>query len=481
MNPLRCGLILFAALLASPARGAGLPPPVAEALAKAGISQAHVGVYVQRLDARRPLVALNDQAALNPGSTMKLVTTYAALNLLGPAYTWHTDLLATAPLRDGVLDGDLYVKGYGDPDLTLENFWLLLRELRARGVREIRGGLVLDDSYFSVQGDAAAFDGKPERPYNVVPSALLVNFNSLRLRYTADPAGHGVRISTEPALPEVTVASSIVLDDAPCGDDWANRLTLDTAGDPARAMTLRFSGAFSAACAEKERSYAALTTPRYTYALFSLLWRELGGSLRGDVRSGAVPDNARVIATTNSPPLAQVIRDINKFSNNVMAREVFLTLGAADVNVPAAAAGAPNDPAKAEQAVRRWLMTRGLQFPELVLENGAGLSRNERISARSLAALLQDAWASPVMPELAASLPLLGTDGTLKRRLAGQAAAGQGHLKTGLLDGVRALAGYMRDAQGRPVVVVFLVNDEHSDGAAAAQDALLTWIHSQNK
>jgi len=308
----------------------------------------------------------------------------------------------------------------------------------------------------------------------VLPSALLVNFNSLRLRYTADPAGRGVRIAAEPALPEVAVVGNIVLDDMPCGDDWANRLTLDTTGDPARAITLRFGGSFSAACAEKERSYAALTTPRYTHALFSLLWRELGGGLRGDVRSGPAPESARVIASANSPPLAQVIRDINKFSNNVMARDVFLTLGAAD-------AGAPGDPMKAEQAVRRWLMTRGLQFPELVLENGAGLSRNERISARSLAALLQDAWTSPLMPELAASLPMLGTDGTLKRRLAGQPAAGQGHLKTGLLDGVRALAGYMRDAQGRPLVVVFLVNDEHSDAAAAAQDALLTWIHSQNK
>jgi len=173
-----------------------------------------------------------------------------------------------------------------------------------------------------------------------------------------------------------------------------------------------------------------------------------------------------------SPALAQVVRDMNKFSNNVMARQLFLTLGAEG-------AGEPATPEKADRVIREWLAGKGLSVPELILENGSGLSRSERISARNLGLLLLSSFRSPVMPELIASLPLAAVDGTMKKRLSDADVAGQAHIKTGSLTGVRSIAGYVLDAQGRRLVVVSMVNHPNAGNAQAAQDALLAWIYNR--
>jgi len=216
-----------------------------------------------------------------------------------------------------------------------------------------------------------------------------------------------------------------------------------------------------------------LSHAQYTYALFRELWRELGGTFAGGVREGPAGADARLIASVQSPTLSEVVRDINKFSNNVMARQLFLTLGAAG-------AGAPASADKTGRVIRQWLAGKGLSFPELVLENGSGLSRIERISAKSLGELLLAAYKSPVMPELMASLPLAAVDGTMRKRLSGAEVAGQAHIKTGSLSGVRAIAGYVLDARGRRVVVVFIVNHANAGNAQPVQDALLRWVHSRD-
>jgi D-alanyl-D-alanine carboxypeptidase/D-alanyl-D-alanine-endopeptidase (penicillin-binding protein 4) len=165
------------------------------------------------------------------------------------------------------------------------------------------------------------------------------------------------------------------------------------------------------------------------------------------------------------------VRDINKFSNNVMARQLFLTLGMEAGKRPAAAEDA-------DAAIRAWLDARGIALPELVLENGSGLSRRERISAEGLGRLLQAAWKSAVMPELLASLPVAATDGTMKRRLKQNGVAGQAHIKTGSLEGVRSIAGWVLDKSGRRWIVVFFVNHANAAAAQPAQDALLEWVHA---
>jgi D-alanyl-D-alanine carboxypeptidase/D-alanyl-D-alanine-endopeptidase (penicillin-binding protein 4) len=170
--------------------------------------------------------------------------------------------------------------------------------------------------------------------------------------------------------------------------------------------------------------------------------------------------------------LAEVVRDINKFSNNVMARQLFLTLGMA----------AGKRPARLEdgdRALREWLALRGLDFPELVLENGSGLGRQTRISPANMARLLQTGWRSAVMPELIASLPVSAVDGTMRKRLKENGVAGQAHIKTGSLEGVKTIAGYLLDRSGRRWVIVFFVNHAKAVAAGPAQDALLEWAHAQ--
>jgi D-alanyl-D-alanine carboxypeptidase/D-alanyl-D-alanine-endopeptidase (penicillin-binding protein 4) len=466
-----CSLLL-AALLAAPALGAReLPKPLAEALRATSVPQSSVAIVVQDLGAARPSLSLNAGLAMNPASVMKLATTFAALELLGPAYRWKTEAYVTGALRDGVLEGDLLLKGYGDPKLDYESFWMLLRALRGKGLREIRGDLVLDRSFFApLQGDPARFDGDALRPYNVLPDALLVHYKSLRFAFVPEPEREAVRIYAEPHPPGLEVSNRLHLSAGSCLEGRAFRDMLQAgfeAGPPPRAT---FAGRYPIACGEKDLHVALLAPNEQVAGILRELWPEMGGAWSGHVREGTVPPEARLLHTHESAPLAQMIRDINKFSNNVMARQLYLTLATASSEPPARLE-------LAAEAVRHWLAVKGIPAPELAVENGSGLSRSDRLSAASLAALLQAAWASAVMPEFIASLPLAAVDGTMKKRLIGDPVAGQAHVKTGLLSDVRAMAGYVLDRKGRRKVVVMVMNHPNAPDAEAATDALLRWAY----
>ena len=449
-----------------------LPAPVAQALKKASVPDSAVAVVVRETDARAPRVSFNADKPMNPASVMKLVTTYAALELLGPAYAWKTEAYALGPINDGVLEGDLAFKGYGDPRLGFEQFWLLLRQLRDKGLREIRGDLLLDRSHFEVIAhDPARFDGEALRPYNVGPDALLVNYKAVRLSFLPDVARRTLAVSAEPTPPQLDLVNLVKLADGTCGTAWYEGIRMDLA-DTGAVARLILTGSYPAACGEKSRSVSVMSHPQFVAGVFRQLWGELGGKLSGDLRDGVVPAQARLLARSESPALAEVVRDINKFSNNVMARQLYLTLGAEAAKRPARSEDA-------EAAIRAWLAQKELRMPELVIENGAGLSRLDRISAENLGRLLHAAYASPVMPEFIASLPLAGIDGTMRKRLNGNGVAGHAHVKTGYLEGVRALAGYVLDKRGRRSIVVFLINHPNAGAGKAAQDALLACVYER--
>ncbi len=450
-----------------------LPAPVARALKAANVPASAVAVLVQEVDARMPRTSFNATQPMNPASVMKLVTTYAALELLGPAYTWKTEVYALGPLNNGVLEGDLALKGYGDPRLGFEQFWLLLRQLRARGLREIQGDLLLDRSHFeAVSHDPARFDQEPLRPYNVGPDALLLNHKSIRLGFVPDAEKKSVAIHAEPAPAQLDLVNLVKLGEGACGSAWYEGIRMDLAHTGAAARLI-LTGTFPAACGEKQRHVAVLDHPQFVAGVFQRLWTEMGGSIEGSLREGAVPAGARMLAHSESPSLAEVVREINKYSNNVMARQIYLTLGAESTKRPARAEDAA-------AAVRRWLAQKSLPMPELSNENGAGLSRSDRISAENLGRLLAAAFASPVMPEFIASLPLAGTDGTMKKRVNGNGVAGQAHVKTGSIEGVRAIAGYVLDRRGRRVIVVFFANHPNAGATKAAQDALLACVYERS-
>jgi D-alanyl-D-alanine carboxypeptidase/D-alanyl-D-alanine-endopeptidase (penicillin-binding protein 4) len=409
---------------------------------------------------------------MNPASVMKLVTTYAALEMLGPAYRWKTEAYADGTLRDGVLEGNLVLKGYGDPKLDLEAFWTLLRALRGKGLLSIRGDLVLDRSYFErAPGDAGRFDGDAFRPYNVLPDALLVNYKSLRFAFAPDPEHGAVHLYVEPRPPALDVVNVLKLADGACLEGSAFRELLKPTFDPARQRAI-FAGRYPASCGEKDMNVALLEPNDHVAGVMRQLWSELGGSWTGAAREAPLPPDSRLLHAMDSVSLAEIVRDTNKFSNNVMARHLFLTLGAES-------AGAPANSEKAAAAIKAWIARKAIAAPELVMENGSGLSRIERISAASLASLLQAAWRSAVMPEFIASLPVAAVDGTMRRRLKGEGIAGQAHIKTGLLTDARAMAGYVLDRSGRRQVVVMFVNHANAHETQPAMDALLRWVYER--
>ncbi len=190
---------------------------------------------------------------------------------------------------------------------------------------------------------------------------------------------------------------------------------------------------------------------------------------------GSTPQGLIPLKVYQSPPLAEIIRGINKFSNNIAARQLYLTLGTGDTVV----INSPATLAKSDAAIKQWLISKQLNFPELIIENGSGLSRKEQISARHMGQLLLAAFNSPVMPEFISSLPITAVDGTLKNRFADMPVKGKGHMKTGALNNVRALAGYLLDHKGRRIVVVFFVNHEQAAQSRIAMDTLINWIYNR--
>ncbi|MCZ7562793.1 MAG: D-alanyl-D-alanine carboxypeptidase/D-alanyl-D-alanine-endopeptidase [Burkholderiales bacterium] len=470
LRRLAAALVCAAALATSAAaQPPVLPQPVARALARAGIAEADASLFVQEVGASAPVVAFNAAEPMHPASTIKLVTTFAALELLGPTFTWKTEAYIAGPLHDGVLDGDLVLKGHGDPKLTLEDFWLFVQSLRARGLREIRGDLVLDRGYFDVAGhDPGRFDGEPLRAYNVGADALLLNFKTVRFLFVPEIDHGTARIIAEPHPVQLELDNRVKLTAAPCGD-WRARLRIDVRERAAGAHVV-FSGAMPAACGERYWNVSLLTHPEFVYGVFRQLWSAAGGALAGGYREAPVPPMARRFAVHESATAAELVRDINKYSNNVMARQVFLTLSAEALKLP----GRYD---RSARAVHAWLAERGLALPELVIENGSGLSRSERISAGGMGRLLLAAFASPVMPELVASLPIVALDGTMKRRLKQQAVAGRAHVKSGSLADARTLAGYVLDHAGRRLVVVFFVGGPNAGASQPAHDAVLRWAY----
>jgi D-alanyl-D-alanine carboxypeptidase/D-alanyl-D-alanine-endopeptidase (penicillin-binding protein 4) len=465
-------LPLLASSWAAPAARAAPPPEVSAALRSAGVPDSALGFVVLDAASGRTLLEWQADLPLNPASLAKLVTTQAALERLGPAWTWVTPVWVQGAVRDGVLEGDLVIKGSGDPKLVQERLWLLLRRVMQLGVREIRGDIVLDNSAFAVPDvPPGEFDGESMRPYNVQPAALLLNYRAIVYTFTPD-AGAGVaRVGVEPALARSEVDRTVPLTSGPC-TDWRGALDARFAAAGDSDTRVRFAGRYPLACGEQAWPLADAQPATYDQRLLEGLWREMGGTLGGRVREGSAPAGLKPTFEHRSPSLAEVVRDINKFSNNVMAEQLALTLARE------AAPAVPATPEAARLLLRRWLAERlgNAGSAGAVLGNGSGLSRETRLTTRQLARILQLAHVSPTMPELVASLPVSAVDGTA-RRLRG--APGRAHLKTGSLRDSYGLAGYVLAADGRRLVLAALINHPYANAARPALDALVQWAHGE--
>lgn len=445
-----------------------LPAEVATALARARVPRDAVSFVVAPVDGQRaPRLAHRAKVDMNPASVMKLVTTYAALDLLGADYTWKTRFYADGPVSNGVLQGNLYVRGGGDPKLVLERIDETFKALQARGVQQVRGDMVLDHNYFEpINRDPAEFDGEPLRPYNSTPDALLVNFKSLIFTFTPDANGKTATVKTEPPIADVQIDARVPLSQQPCGD-WRAGLQADFA-DPNR---VRFAGAYPASCGERVWPVAYADPASYSRRVLQAMFATAGGSLSGTARDGSVPTQARWLMDAPSLPLSDIIADVNKFSNNVMAQQLFLTLSAKSWGV-GTLEGSRN-------VINTWWPRAvGSDVPIPNIENGSGLSRDEHTTATALATLLQRAARHPQAAVYANSLAIAGVDGTVSR-MGAQAgikeALGNAQLKTGSLRDVASVAGYVTGRSGQRYVVVGIVNHPLAPAARPALNALVEW------
>ncbi|AJC18729.1 D-alanyl-D-alanine carboxypeptidase/D-alanyl-D-alanine-endopeptidase [Pandoraea sputorum] len=456
-----------------------LPQPLARALAASKVPASHVSVIVAKVDnplqtrgaVPAPLLAVNPNVPRNPASTMKLVTTIAALDTLGPDYRWRTQAFTDGASDGRTLNGNLYFKGTGDPKLVPEEMEKFVTELRNAGVTNINGDIVLDRSAYSADiGAQGPIDGDSDRPYNVAPDPLLYSFKAMSFSFTGNPNGT-VDVGVLPPLANLQVANE--MSSTPAGNcgDWLARIHPTLSTTPDGAYVAHFSGTYPASCEDKGWNIAAPDRDRFFLGGFRALWQASGGQFTGNVRTGVVPPGARLLVTHRGQTLAEVVHDMNKFSNNVMARQLFLTLGlAADGKTPASIA-------RSREVLNRWLEKNDLATPGLVVENGSGLSRVERISASELARLLQHGINSPTGQVLIESMPTVGVDGTMRNRLTNREVAGNAHIKTGTLDDVGAVAGYVATRSGSTYVVVSLINDPKASNARPFNDALISWVY----
>ncbi len=464
--------LLMAALLCHGTAHAAedeLPLGVRSALQVRQVPQDTLSIHVEDLETGEVVLAWLPEEPRNPASTMKLLTTLVALDVLGPAYRWKTEVYALGEVNDGKLEGDLLLKGHGDPFLVTERVWQMLRSIRQTGIDSISGDLLLDDTYFDIgKYDPAAFDKQPLRAYNVAPNALLMNFKVVR--YWFEPDGQSVKVRLDPQLGNLSVDNRLKLVPGYCGG-YQRGITVTNNGDNDQVT---FSGRFPSGCKRYAMDRTVLSHNEFVYGLFASLWKESGGTLDGGWRKAVVPEDLEPILTFESPSLTEMIASVNKHSNNVMARQVLYTLAAEVLGPPGTEKGG-------REVIGKWLSDNGLEPAELAVANGAGLSRESRISAVDMASLLRFAWKQPYMPEYLASMSLTGLDGTLSRRFRGSELVGKAHLKTGSLDHVTAIAGYLQARSGRRFSVVVLHNfeDIHRGPGEEIQEALLRWLYEQ--
>jgi serine-type D-Ala-D-Ala carboxypeptidase/endopeptidase (penicillin-binding protein 4) len=445
-----------------------LPPAVSRTLAAQQLPAGALSVVI--LDPTTGKVILSElpDTPRSPASTIKTVTTFAALDMLGPAFTWHTHALIRGQLTAGVLDGDLILQGGGDPYITLERWWSFAQSLREKGLRAIHGDIIVDNTAFSLPPeDPAAFDGKPNRSYNVLPDALMVNFQSVEFRLAANADTREVEINATPAPFNLVIDNHVRFAAGRCTSS-SGRVDFKVASQGWDRV--EFSGALSPNCAERSVSRVLLKPATYAFGTFVQLWRQLGGEFTGRLRVEPSPVDARPFATFDSLSLAEIIRLTNKFSSNLMARHLLLTIGAERY-------GAPATLEKGAQTLTEWGAQRGVDLQSVDIDNGSGLSRSTHVSVMQMAKVLSVACRSPFAPEFMASLPLAGLDGTMRSRMK-SSPAGAVRLKTGHIDGVSGVAGYVTTPGGKMYVLVSIVNSPRADYGAAepVHAALVSWM-----
>jgi D-alanyl-D-alanine carboxypeptidase/D-alanyl-D-alanine-endopeptidase (penicillin-binding protein 4) len=439
-----------------------LPMDIVAKFRATGTREYGVSAYAQDVNSPKPLLAYQETTSRVPASVMKIITGYAALGTLGANYRWPLDVYTNGVVKNGTLQGDLIIKGYGSPEFKRADLRKVLHGIKQKGIRNVSGRVVFDSSYFNIPNQYA-FDGKKQSKYNALPDALLFNerVNTFQVR----TVGKKVKVTTTTPTHNLRIVNRMRKSSRSCRP----RISVSKR---AGQTVVTFSGRFSRRCGTRSYSRVISRPAEMIYGSMQAMWkRDVGGKLKTRFAMGRAPTNARPLLRTYSRTLAEILPVIIKKSNNVMARQLLLTIGAKK--------GGQGTPRAGANAIGQWLASRGLNFPELRIENGAGLSRTARISAAHVGDLLVDAYRSPYRNVFMKSLAVAGVDGTMKRRLKRTQVKGRGFFKTGTLRDVRSIAGYVKAANGKTYVMAILQNDPHArKRGLRAHDKLIEWVYA---
>lgn len=450
-----------------------IPSGVLAIMQKHKVYQGDVSIMVQNVARNNPLVSLNADVLRHPASVTKVLTTAAGLLKMGANYQWHTDFYVNVrPDAEGVLNGDLFVKGGGDPFLVEERLEEVIQEIRAKGIRHINGNIVLDNSLYHLskeEKNTESFDGNPHSAYNAIPAPFMVNFNSVKIIFSTVGKGR-VDIKLSPAIKNWRVKNQLKINSGKCGQNFAPKIAFER--DSKGYADLTVSGIYSVNCGRQELNAVLGESTELFYYLFKELWAKHGGSLDGGGKFGKIPPNAELLISANSLPLADAITKMNTFSNNVMTRQLMLTLGAYVY-------GEPGDLEKGRTAVKNTLQEFGVNMDGAFIDNGSGLSRETVISARMFNQLLVNLYRSNAKDTFMHSLAVAGQTGTLRKRMRGSVLEGNVIGKTGTIKGVRAFAGYVYAKSGHIYSVVIIGNGKSAGAAKGMQDDLFSWVYKQ--
>ncbi|HEU5468432.1 MAG TPA: D-alanyl-D-alanine carboxypeptidase/D-alanyl-D-alanine-endopeptidase [Steroidobacteraceae bacterium] len=468
----RFASLALGASLAATAVADELPPGTRAVLTRHNVPESSVSIVVRDVATGGAILELNAAMPRPPASTMKILPTWAALDLLGPAYSWKTRAWADAPVTRGVLKGNLYLQGGGDPLLTIERWWRFVNDLRQTGLRVIEGDIVVDQTRFTAADERPEdFDGKFWRTYNVLPDAMLVNWQSSDFTIRPSDDGAGIDLAVRPFPEGLVVENRVKLASGRC---VGRNNQVSFAIEPSKPDRVVASGRLSAACGPQSQRLAIMEPAQYAWGTFVTLWRQAGGVFRGGMLRAPTPPAARLLLTHESEPLSEIVRVTNKYSSNMMARSLVLAI-AAEMN------GTPATSEAGEQTIVGWLKTRGLELPELVIGNGSGLSREARITADGMGKLLVGARNSRYAPEFLTSLALGGLDGTLEKRFRELDDPSRIRMKTGTLRDVSCIAGYVVGKSGRTYAIVVFVNHPGAQNGIGEpiQASVIDWALKQ--
>lgn len=495
-------ILIFLCVLIQPVFAQQIPASIASSLKKSNIPVEAIAWSIGKIKPAKnglgyeiqDILEHNAHLGMNPASTMKLVTSLAAIETLGPQYRWKTLLYTNGDVRGDTLKGDLLIKGNGDPKFVPEELSKLFLTLQNLGIKKIDGDLIFDrSSYDSSIKESSFYDGEPNRSYNVNPDALLYAFNSMSFQLSLNENADLVLIRQTPKLANLTIENNLRVTSEPC-DDWKKNISFSLRTSKNNEWLAIFDGTYPQDCKSTSWNTTAPDPTTFFQQSIIALWEDVGGvwRKRPNIKSTSFDKSFKLLTIHEGIPLADQVKDINKLSNNVMARQVLLTMSLERTSIGNTQNGA--------RIIREWLTQNKIDMPELIIENGSGLSRIERISANHLNRILLLGINSSHRNFFIESLPIAGVDGTMKHRLIDQlrrfipskkeqdalkrntelfppGLKNYGaYIKTGSLADVRSISGYVVSRTGSVYAVTSFINHPNALMGKNIHDTMLTWL-----